>query len=273
MLTGSAVHAPLTTDCPRPVLNQRRGRANTTAVKYPVRLQSVHTRHPQPAHNRRLLIGSRLLVAHQPTSFTRQPPSAIHQSRSQPSLDACHAPSAHHPPPHFLANTQCPPSAGHPTLSVPCSPMRALLGAGGVDSAPWPYPSSRPLPCMETCGVLARKSKHTAAQQKPRQWSVVPQAPFGSAVTSGWLNWTCREHGVKPTPCLFPQAIARARQVLHLKFLNPAKPPPLAHKKRPHSHGGPWAWGEGGGMVRAVLTKKPIWVLKGAVGNMYAITG
>ena len=35
---------------------------------------------------------------------------------------------------------------------------------------------------------------------------------------------TYREQSVKLTPCLFPQAIAQARQVLHLRFLNPAKP-------------------------------------------------
>ena len=35
---------------------------------------------------------------------------------------------------------------------------------------------------------------------------------------------TYREHSVKLTPCLFPQAIAQGLQVLHLRFLNPAKP-------------------------------------------------
>ena len=36
---------------------------------------------------------------------------------------------------------------------------------------------------------------------------------------------THREHSVKPTPRLFPQAIARALQVLHPRCLNPLPSP------------------------------------------------
>ena len=41
--------------------------------------------------------------------------------------------------------------------------------------------------------------------------SVVPWPPFGSAVTSGRLNWAYREHCVKPTPCLLPARHRRCR--------------------------------------------------------------
>ena len=89
--------------------------------------------------------------------------------------------------------------------------MRKLFGV-------WRLPHLR----METCGVLVRESKHASAQQ---------------ILVSGTIGafWLCsdkrleqfrtyRKHSVKLTPCLFPQAIARALQVLHLRFLNPARP-------------------------------------------------
>ena len=49
--------------------------------------------------------------------------------------------------------------------------------------------------------------------------------PFGFAVTSDWNSCEpYKEHSVKRTPRLCPQAIARALQVLHPRSLSPAKP-------------------------------------------------
>ena len=51
--------------------------------------------------------------------------------------------------------------------------------------------------------MLVTDGKHTSAQQTPRQWYHIQiidisMAPFGSAVTSGWLNWIYREHPPPP---------------------------------------------------------------------------
>ena len=93
------------------------------------------------------------------------------------------------------------------------------------------FASAPPPPYGDVGCAGQREQAHVSTTKSS---SVVPQVPFGSAVTSDWISLgTYREHSVKLTPCLFPQAIARALQVLHLRVLNLAKPAVALHPPPP----------------------------------------